>query len=266
MVSGRKLDASRGALTRHVISLLVAAALASSAWAHQQPDSFDTARLSEVQKSVDAGHWEEAAKLAHGASNQSADLDFLEGLALAKLQRWDESRHAFESGRRKAPNEPRFLVELAGVDYKQNNFVAAKRELRAALGLNSKDAYTLEFLGTIYFIEGNLETALKYWNRIEKPRLRNVNVEPAPRLKAALLNAAIGFNAPQVLTSESVLTADARLDNLGIYPRRRLALTPAANGTYDATLYLAERNRWGDSRLGGLLSLLSGTPYATIYP
>src|SRR2546421_10452612 len=139
MASGRRLDAFRGALTRHVNSLLLAAALASSAWAHQQSDSFDTARLSEVRKSMDAGHWEEAAKLAHGASNQSADLDFLEGLALAQLQRWHESRNAFESGRRKAPNEPRFLVELAGVDYKQNDFAAAKRELRGALGLNSKD-------------------------------------------------------------------------------------------------------------------------------
>jgi tetratricopeptide (TPR) repeat protein len=266
MVSGRKLDASRGAFTQPVIVFLLAAAFACSAWAQEQPDFSDTARLAEAQKSIDAGQWQQAASLAHGPSDQSADLDFLEGLALAKLQHWQESRHAFESGQRKAPHEARFLVELAGVDYKQDNFAAAKRELRAALRLNSKDAYALEFLGTIYFVEGNLETTLKHWNRIGKPRLRSVNVEPAPRLKAPLLNAAIGFNAPQVLTSDAVLTAEARLDNLGIYSRRRFALAPAANGSYDATLHLAERNRWGDSTLGGLLSVFSGTPYATIYP
>src|SRR5256885_9181641 len=186
MASGWKLDASCGAVVRHVISLLLAAALACSAWAQQQQPDSDSARLSEVQKSVDAGQWEEAARLAHGASNQSADLDFLEGLALAKLQHWEESRRALEAGRGKAPNDPRFLTELAGVSYKQNNFSAAKRELRGALRLNSQDAYALEFLGTIYFVEGNLEAALKYWNRIDKPRLRNVTVEPAPRLQAAI--------------------------------------------------------------------------------
>src|SRR5438477_66301 len=160
MVSGRKLDASCGALTRQVISLLLAAALASSAWARQQPDS-DAVRRTEVQKFVDAGQWQQAAKLAHGPSSQSADLDFLEGLALAKLQHWEESRRALKSGRGKTPNDPRFLTELAGISYKQNNFSAAKRELRGALRLNSQDAYTLEFLATIYFVEGNLEAALK---------------------------------------------------------------------------------------------------------
>ena len=265
MASGRKLDAPRGAISWPVISLVLALALSSSAWAGQQADS-DTERLLEVQKSVDSGQWEQAAKLAHGPGNQSADLDFLEGLALAKLQHWDESRRAFQAGRRKVPKDPRFLIELAGVSYKQNNFSAAKRELRAALQLNPKDAYTLEFLGTLYFVEDNLEAALKYWNRIDKPRLRNVSVEPAPRLKPALLNAAIGFNAPQVLTADAIRSAEARLDNLGIYPRRRFALIPAANATYDATFHLAERNGWGDSRLAGLISLLSGAPYATVYP
>jgi len=265
MVSGRKLDAPRGAIVRHVISFLLATALAFSAWARQQTDT-DTPRLLEVQKAVDAGQWEEGARLAHGPSNQSADLDFLEGLALAKLQRWEESRRALEAGRRKAPRDPRFLVELAGVSYKQNNLSAAKRELRAALRLNSTDPYTLEFLATIYFVEGNLEAALKYWNLIDKPRLSNVRVEPPPRLQPVLLNRAIGFNAPQVLTNDALLSAEARLDNLAIYPRRRFELIPTANGSYDATLHLAERNGWGDSRLAGLISLFSGVPYATIYP
>src|SRR5260370_956113 len=33
-----------------------------------------------------------------------------------------------------------------------------------------------------------------------------------------------------------------------------------------STLHLAERNGWGDSKVEGIVSLLSGLPYATIYP
>ena len=97
-----------------------------------------------------------------------------------------------------------FSIELAGVDYKLKDSRAAKRELRSALKIEPKDKYTLEFLGTLYFLDGNTEAALKYWNAIEKPRLRKVSVAPPPTLDPALLQNAIGFNAPQILTSRCV--------------------------------------------------------------
>lgn len=212
------------------------------------------------------GQYEDAARIARGPESQSADLDFLAGLALAKLQRWNDARAAFASGQRTAPREARFLVELAGVDYKQKDLRAAKRELRAALKLDPHDAYTREFLGTLYFLDGNLEAALKYWNAIEKPRLRRVSVQPPPKLDPALLQNAIGFNAPQVLTNEALLGAEARLDNLGVYPFRRVELSLASDGNYDATLHLPERDLWGDTWWEGALSWLSGLPYATVYP
>lgn len=250
-------------MIRTVILFLVMAPFAARA---AQQFRSDVARLAEAQKAFDAGRWEDAARIARGPADQTADLDFLAGLALAKLQRWDESRAAFEDGRAKAPRESRFPVELAGVSYKQHDRQAAKRELMAALRLEGRDAYAREFLGTIYFLEGNLEAALKYWNPADQPRLRKVSVVPPPRVDETLLARAIGFNAPQILTTDALLGAEARIDNLGIYPYRRIELTPAGNESYDATLHLAERHGWGDSRLEGALSVLSGLPYATVYP
>jgi hypothetical protein len=265
MVSCQKLDAACRARTSRVILLLfMVFAPRVPAWAQEFVS--DAARLAAVQQAFDAGHWEEAAKLARGPADQAHALDLLAGLALAKLQRWEDSCAAFEAGRRKAPSDPRFFVELAGVHYKQQNLRAAKRELHAALQLDARDAYAQEFLGTLYFLEGNLEGALKYWNPIDKPRLGGVSVLPAPRVNEVLLHRAVGFNAPQVLTRDALLGAEARLDNLGIYPHQRIELAPAGSGNYDATLHLPERNGWGDSRLEGALSLLSGLPYATVYP
>jgi hypothetical protein len=265
MASCQKLDAPCSARTGWVIFLLFVAFVLCLP-ARAQEFLSDAARQAAAQKAFDAGQWEEAAKLARGPANQPPELDFLAGLALAKLQRWDDARTAFEAGHGKAPGDARFLVELAGVDYKQHNLRVAKRELRAALRFDPRDAYTHEFLGTLYFLDGNLEAALKYWNAIDKPRLRNVAVQPPAQLDEMLLQRAIGFNAPQILTNDALLGAEARLDNLGIYPHRRTELTPASGGNYDATLHLPERNAWGDSRWEGALSLLSGLPYATVYP
>ena len=263
MASCAKLDAPRGARRAQLIVFFLGLALGWPALGQQ--NSPDAARLNAAQKAFDSGRWEEAAKLSQGPESQAADLDFLRGLALARQQHWEESRRAFVAGHRKSPNDPRFLVELAGIDYKQNNYSSAERNLRVALRLGSRDTYTFDFLGTIYFVQGNLEAALKYWNAIDKPRLRNVNVDPTPRLQEPIFGRAVAFNAPQVLSSESLLTTQARLENLGIFSQERVGLTPAGEH-FDATLHLAERNGWGDSKLEGAIALLGGLPYATIYP
>jgi len=193
-------------------------------------------------------------------------LDFLTGLAQARLQKWDDARLAFNAGFRKSPGDSRFLVELAGIAYKQNDFRNAKTHLHGALRLNPGDSYSREFLATIYFIEGNLEAALKYWNPEGKPRLRSVKVLPPLKLKESLRDRAVAFNALQVLKTEALLATQAGLGNLGIFSSQRMELSPAESGSYDATLHLAEKNGWGDSKVEGIVSLLSGLPYATIYP
>src|SRR5215469_3002559 len=139
----------------------------------------DQARLAAAQGAFDAGRWDEAARLTGGPADQSPELDFLRGLAFARLEKWDEAKLALEAGERKSPRDSRFPVELAGVAYKQNDFRSAKKDLQTALRLSPNEAYANEFLATIYFLEGNLEAALKYWNRVEKPRLRSVAFVPS---------------------------------------------------------------------------------------
>jgi tetratricopeptide (TPR) repeat protein len=247
-----------------ILSLVTVFALGLPALA--QDIASDQARLPAAQSALDAGHWEEAAKLARGPAGQSPKLDFLAGLALARLEKWAEARVAFDAGFRKAPGDARFLVELAGIAYKQEDFRTAKRNLHAALRLNPRDSYSREFLATIYFLEGNLDAALQHWNLLDKPRLRSVAYAPPLKLRESLRDRAVAFNAPQVLTVDALLTTQARLDNLGIFSRRRMELSPVDSGNYDATLHLAERNGWGDSKVEGVVSLLSGLPYSTIYP
>jgi len=265
MAAEAQLDAAGSPPKGRVIFLLIAVLmLGSPAFAQDHPS--DQARLTAAQNAFNAGHWDEAIILAKGPADQSPEFDFLEGLALARVEKWPEAKLAFDAGLRKAPNDPRFLVELAGIAYKQKDFRTAKDQLHAALRLNPQDAYSSEFLATIYFLEGNIEAALKYWNPEDRPRLRNVVFAPPLQLKESLRNRAITFNAPQILGRGALLATQARLDNLGVFSSRRIELAPADSGDYDVTLHLAERNGWGDSKVEGIVSLLSGLPYATVYP
>jgi len=265
MAAEAQLDAAGSPPKGRVIFLLIAVLmLGSPAFAQDHPS--DQARLTAAQSAFDAGHWDEAVSLAKGPADQSSEFDFLEGVALARLEKWPEAKLAFDAGLRKAPNDPRFLVELAGIAYKQKDFRTAKDQLHAALRLNPQDAYAREFLATVYFLEGNLEAALTYWNPEDKPRLRHMVFAPPLQLKESLRKRAIAFNAPQILSQGALLTTQARLDNLGVFSSRRIELAPADSGDYDVTLHLAERNGWGDSKFEGVVSLLSGLPYATVYP
>ena len=265
MAAKPQLDATGGSRKSRVIFVsIVLLILAAPVFA--QDSNSDQARIAAAQSAFDAKHWEEAAKLARGPADQSPELDLLNGLALARLERWDEARLALETGSRKSPRDSRFPVELAGVAYKQKNLRTAKDRLHRALLLNPQDAYAREFLATIFFLEGNLEAALKYWNPEGKPRLRSVAFVPSLQLNEALRNRALAFNPPQILTGDALLTTEARLDALEVFSSRRIELTPASAENYDLTLHLAEKNRWGDSKLEGAISLLSGLPYATVYP
>lgn len=244
-------------MTTAVLSLLLC--LASSL-------PVDDTRLGLVRELYREKKWEEAAREAQGPANQSAEFDYLAGMSLAHLARWPEALRALTAGHRKAPGDPRFLVERAGVLWKLQNPRAAKRDLRQALRLDPRDAYAREFLGTLFLLDGNLEAALGFWNPLEKPRLADVLVRPPVELRTDILDRAITFHPPQVLAAESFLRTDRRLDLLGIFPRRRYELGPAGTEDYALKLALAEENGWGGSKLAEAISLLSGLPYQTVYP
>src|SRR5260370_1746212 len=134
--------------------------------------------------------WQDIALLLGPLPSRSADLNFYYGTALARLERWQEAENAFQAGLRLAPNDPRFTIELAGVAFKQKHYPQAARRMRHALKLAPQDSYANDFLGTVYFLQGNLEASLKYSNRVGKPQGIEVRADPGPKVAPALLDSA----------------------------------------------------------------------------
>jgi tetratricopeptide (TPR) repeat protein len=203
------------------------------------------------------------AQSARGSS--SAQHDLQRGLALASQSRWQEAAAALRAGQRLEPWNPRFPEELAGVAYRQNDYGAAIYHLMRALALSPHDTYAADFLGTIYFLQGNLEAALKYWNQAGKPVLSDA-VFRVPDLDPLILDRAFRFSPDTVWQLSRFRDTEAQLASLNLFPAMRFTLTPRQNGSFLLTFQPLERPRGFGFHLDTLASLLRGLPYLALYP
>lgn len=171
----------------------------------------------------------------------------------------------FVSGARKYPRDPRFMVEMGGVAFRQKQSAEAARWLRRALRLNPGDAYAADFLGTIYLLEGNLDAALKYWNRVDKPEVREVRIEPALEVDPVLLDRAFALAPASIVRLRDLADTRARVSGLEIFPMFDIRLEARADGKFDARFAARERNGFGSGTIEALALALRGAGFQTIH-
>ncbi len=172
-----------------------------------------------------------------------------------------------QAGRRLAPADPRFPVELAGIAFKQKNYPQTIRRLRQSLRLAPGDAYANDFLGTAYFLEGNLEASLKYWNRVGKPHDRRCARRPCYRaFRPHCSTTPSPFLRPAALTLPQLLDSGARLRGLGVFPQFRFDLDARKDGNFDVVFRAHELDGFGDSKLEAFFLLFQGLPFQEVNP
>ncbi len=228
--------------------------------------SAQTDPTSAAKQLFERERWPGLVQLLQQGPRNSADLNYYYGVALAHLGRWEEAGRALSLGLRLAPNDKRFPIELAGVAFKQKKYGETRRDLHRALRLDPKDPYANEFLATVYFLEGNLEAALKYWNRTGKPEIVDVLSVPALRVRPALLDHALAFAPASTLTLEELLASNARLRGLEIFPAFKINLEARPDGKFDAIFRAQELNGFGNTKLQALVRTFSGLLFEEITP
>ena len=245
------------------LALLFCFLLAQPIFAQCNPDPQLTSRIEQL---FSQQNWTEVAHLAAPLPCRTADLNFDFGLALAHLQQLPAARTAILAGLHQNPLQERFPVELAGVAFEQKHYPEAAAWLRRALKLNPNDEYANNFAATVYFLMGNTNAALKYWNRIHKPYIAALEFDSQLRIHRLLLDRAFTFSPAAILRESDFAVTKARLDGLGIFSASSIALTARPDGSFDADFHAIERNGFGSTRLQALVSTFGGTFYETIYP
>jgi tetratricopeptide (TPR) repeat protein len=242
-------------------------ALVIAAAAHGQCPA-DPQQTARIHQSFEQRNWAETVRMAAGLRCRPAATNFELGLALGHLQRWAEARAALLAGRPQSRGhaQERFDVELAGIAFEQKHYPEAAAWIRHALKLDPKDDYAESFAGTVYFLMGNTEAALKYWNGIQKPHIAGLHFDPRLRVQRLLLDRAFAFSPAALLRERDWLSTEARLDKLGIFSTYNITLAARGDGNFDADFHAIERDGFGISRLQALVSTFGGAAYETVYP
>jgi tetratricopeptide (TPR) repeat protein len=233
---------------------------------HAQTSTSDPNRLARIKQLLAEERWQEIVRLAEAEVVRTPDLNYYYGIALGHLGRWGDAERALQQGFKQQPGDKRFSLELAGIFFKQEKYSSAADYLRRALRLDPADSYANDFLASVYFLQGNLEAALKYWNRVSKPQIEEVQVDPTPRVDPDLLDHAFAFAPASVLRLSELQTTEARVSGLNIFPLSRFDLEARPDGKFDVVFRARERNGWGANKWEGLLSLFRGLPFQTIHP
>lgn len=272
-----QLDASRGAKSfcalavprrrnRNIfLSILLFLGLWCGVIANAQCLQTDT-QDANFQAAYDRSDWRGVIQFAAPITQRSPTVNFEYGMALAHLQKWQDARSALLAGHRQCPLQERFISELAGIAYKQKRYPESAAWLRDALKINPDDAYANNFAGTVYFLLGNLDAALPYWNRVEKPEIAALRFNPQLRVRRLLLDRAFAFAPTQVMEQSEYETTKERLQGLGIFPEFTVALSALPDGKFDAELRAAEIDGLGHNRVQAMVSTLSGVAYESVYP
>ncbi len=265
MATHRRLDlAGRPQARALIVLLFVFLFCAFQARAQANVPAAD--RASQVKRLYDAGKWDAVVRAVPQSPAEPADLELDRGLALAQLHRLREAEAALQAGHQGHPRDPRFLVELGGIAYLEKRFSTAKKELRRALDMDPRDAYANNLLASIYFLEGNLEAALQYWNRAEKPIVSDLMYDPQPRLDPLILDRAFQFSPGSVWKRNQFLTTQAELKLLDLFPHTYYELAAQPDGSFKLVWHDSERPAWDSTTLDSIAPMLRGLPYQSVYP
>ena len=214
----------------------------------------------------DQGAWQQILDATGSVSPPDSEYRFLRGLALAHLGRLSDAEAELKRAAEQAGNEGgKILVELAGVQFKQRRFGEASKNLHRAISMGETDPYIFDFLASLYYLEGNVEAAVKYWNRVDKPSIQELKVEPAGILDPVLLDRALALSPASEVSLRSLRLTDLRLDMLDVFARRRYDLSARQDGQFDLTIQTAEKaDIRADSPFRSLLTIARELPFRTV--
>lgn len=163
----------------------------------------------------------------------------------------DEAEHLLVAALARCPDHPGVLREFAGLRFRQARLEDASGLAARLLRVDPSDAWGWDLLASIRFLSDDPLGALRSWNRVGRPVVRNVRIQGGEasrhgdvyrdRVRRA------GIAEGQVLTPEGLALGVRRLETLPAVSRARLDYRPVPGGGADVE---------------GAVSLGPGRPFA----
>src|SRR5262249_19740300 len=109
------------------------------------------------------------------------------------------------------PQDSRFHNELADLYLDNNDRETAKSELRRALVIDPNNNYASDLLATIDMSEGDVQSALRSWNKSGRPVINDILHNYYLTFGSWVVRDAVAFHPAGILKYSQWKTTEARL-------------------------------------------------------
>jgi len=146
---------------------------------------------------------------------------------------------------------------------KNNESDRAREALRDALSVDHDNVQAADLLATIEMSEGNVQRALRYWNRLDRPIVDDIEHNSQLSIRQWTFREALAFHPEGVLRYQDWRTTQFRLLETGLYSNASIDVesTPVPN-RYRVNINAHQKT----NSLAGLgIGLVKGLPVETSY-
>jgi hypothetical protein len=223
------------------------------------------AQVDEARDAIDKGEYVRAVNILSAAlaNNPAPDAYLYLGNAYKHIKEFQKAEDAFKEGSRRYPEDSRFHNELADLYLEYNDREAAKSELKRSLVVDPNNNYASDLLATIDMSEGEVQSALRSWNKSGRPVINDILHNYYLTFSSWMVRDAVAFHPAGVLKYSQWKTTESRLFETDNFANAGLEIEPTVvPDQYNAVVRTTAKT----NSLGAFLfGLFKGAPYQTAY-
>jgi tetratricopeptide (TPR) repeat protein len=223
------------------------------------------AQVDEARDAIDKGEYVRAVNILSNAlaSNPTADAYLYLGIAYSRMKEYQKAEDTFKEGSRRYPQDSRFHNELANLYLDSNDRETAKSELKRSLVVDPNNNYASDLLATIDMSEGEVQSALRSWNKSGRPVINDILHNYYLTFGSWVVRDAVAFHPAGILKYSQWKTTESRLFETDNFANVGLEIEPTVvPDQYNAVVRTTAKT----NSLGAFLfGLFKGAPLETSY-
>jgi tetratricopeptide (TPR) repeat protein len=223
------------------------------------------AQVDEAKQAIEQGEYVRAVNILSTAlgDRPTADTYLYLGIAYRHMKEYQKAEDVFNEGSRRYPEEVRFHNELANLFIENNDIEAAKSELRRTLAVDPNNAFASDQLATIDMSEGEVQSALRAWNKSDRPYINDILHNYYLTFGSWVVRRAVTFHPASTLRYSQWKTTESRLLATDNFANVGLEVEPTrVPDQYNAVVRTTRRtNKLSD--IG--FNIIKGVPVQTTY-
>jgi tetratricopeptide (TPR) repeat protein len=223
------------------------------------------AQVDGARDAINKGEYVRAVNLLSDAiaNAPTPDAYLYLGIAYKHMKEFQKAEDSFMEGSRRYPRDSRFYNELADLYLEYNDREAAKSQLKRSLVADPNNNYASDLLATIDMSEGEVQSALRSWNKSERPVINDILHNYYLTFSSWVVRDAVAFHPAGVLKYSQWKTTESRLFETDNFANVGLEIEPTViPDQYNAIVRTTAKT---NSPSAFLFGILEGAPIETSF-